>query len=86
MDKESAKEFLFLSRKERKIYISKNLQELLDMNKNELFWIYAVLETESGETLMKMDWSYSGEPIIMERFIHLDFFLKFHSLYKIIRI
>ena len=72
MDKERAKEFLFDADDENKIYISKDLQKLIDMNDGRLIGIFAVLETESGDTLMNMDWAYSGEPIIMDRFIHKD--------------
>lgn len=79
MDKEKAREYLFDSQDEHKIYISKDLQKLMDMNSGELFFIYAVVETESGDTLMEMDWSYAGEPIIMHRFIHKDYFIKFKN-------
>ena len=81
MDKEKAKAYLFDATHNgdcMTLYKSKDLQKLLDMNDGELFFIYAILETESGDTLMHMDWSYSGEPIIMDRFIHLDYFLKYH--------
>jgi hypothetical protein len=77
MDKERAKEFLFDCPNTNKFYISKNLQTLLDMNDGDLYFIYAVVETESGDTLMNMDWSYSGEPIIMGRFIHKDYLIKY---------
>lgn len=79
MDKEISKEFLFDEKKSNNIYISKDLQKLLDMNDGELFFIYAVIETDSGDTLMNMDWNYAGEPIIMGRFIHKDFLLKFKN-------
>lgn len=79
MDKEQAKEFLFDDEKTHKIYISKDLQKLIDMNDGELFFIYAVIETESGDILMKMDWSYAGEPIIMQRFLHKEFLIKFKN-------
>lgn len=88
MDKELAKAFLFdathVKHNCKSLYKSKDLQRLMDMNDGELFFIYAIIETESGETLMNMDWSYSGVPIIMRRFIHLDFFLKYHWNKKII--
>lgn len=77
MDKEKAKEYLFDDPKTHKIYISKDLQKLMDMNGGELCFIYAVLETETGDTLMDMEWSYAGEPIIMHRFIHKDYLIKF---------
>lgn len=79
METVKAKEFLFDSPKRNKIYISKDLQKLMDMNDGELFFIYAVIETESGDTLMNMDFSYSREPIIMGRFLHKDFLLKYKA-------
>lgn len=88
MDKEKAKAFLFDATHGNKhcmtLYKSKDLQRLLDMNNGELFFIYAIIDTESGETLMNMDWSYSEEPIIMNRFIHLEYFLKYHWDKKVI--
>ncbi len=79
MDKEKAKEYLFDDQNSHKIYISKDLQKLMDMNDGDLLFIYAVIETESGDTLMNMEWSYSGEPIIMHRFIHKDYFIKYKN-------
>ena len=79
MEKEKAKEYLFDDKNSHKIYISKDLQKLMDMNDGELFFIYAVVETESGDTLMNMEWSYSGEPIIMRRFIHKEYFIKYKN-------
>lgn len=84
MDKERAKEYLFDDQNSHKIYISKDLQKLIDMNDGDLPFIYAVIETESGDTLMNMDWSYSGEPIIMNRFIHKDYFIKYKNKEAII--
>ena len=86
MDKERAKEFLLDDDDNGKIYISKDLQKLLDMNENSLIGIFAVLETESGETLMHMDWAFSGEPIIMGRFIHKEFFLDANSHKEVVHI
>ena len=79
MDKEKAKEFLFDDQETHKMYISKDLQKLIDMNDGKLFFIYAVIETESGDTLMEMDWNYAGEPIIMRRFIHKEFLTKYKN-------
>ncbi len=88
MDKERAKEFLFDADiiDENKIYISKDLQTLMDMNEGRLISIFAVVETESGDTLMYMDWAYSGEPIIMGRFLHKDFFLDANSNQEVVNI
>ncbi len=86
MDKERAKEFLLDDDDSGKIYISKDLQKLLDMNGNSLVGIFAVLETESGDTLMHMDWDYSGEPIIMGRFLHKEFFFNANSHQEVVYI
>jgi hypothetical protein len=86
MDKERAKEFLLDDDDNGKIFISKDLQKLLDMNGNRLIGIFAVLETESGDTLMHMDWAYSGEPIIMGRFLHKEFFLDANSHQEVVYI
>lgn len=76
MDTAKAKEFIFLDIwNDEKIYISKDLQTLIDMNDGSLTSIYAVVDTESGEKLFDMDFAYSGEPIIMRVFLHKKFFM-----------
>jgi len=76
MDTAKAKEFIFLDLlNDEKIYISKDLQTLIDMNNGSLTSIYAVVDTESGEKLFEMDFAYSGEPIIMRVFLHKKFFM-----------
>lgn len=84
MDKERAKSFMYAP--DEKIYMSKNLQDLLDLSNNSLTYIYAILETESGDTLCNMDWSYSGEPIIMDRFIHLEYYLNHYWFKEIVKL
>lgn len=76
MDKEKAKEFIFFEPLEEIIYISKNIDKLIELNEGSLANIYAVVDTESGEKLFEMDFAYSGEPIIMRVFLHKDFFMK----------
>lgn len=82
MDIEKAKAFIFndsvVNVHSNAIYKSKVLQRLLDKNNGKLIFIYAIIETESGEMLMEMDWSYSGDPIIMHKVIHLEFYMKFY--------
>lgn len=77
MDKEKAKEFIFLDIRNdvEKIYISKYLDKLIELNEGTLNSIYAVVDTESGEKLFEMDFAYSGEPIIMRVFLHKKFFM-----------
>jgi len=74
MDKAKAKEFIFLDTIDtictNKIYVSKDLDKLIDMNNGSLISIYAVVDTASGEQLFDMDFDYSGEPIITRAFIH----------------
>lgn len=77
---------MYAPEEDKKIYVSKDLQKLLDLSDNRLINVYAILETESGDTLMNMDWSYSGEPIIMDRFIHLEYYLDHYWFKKIIRL
>ena len=80
MDKERAKSFVLNKVHDcNKIYVSKDLQKLMDLNDGELYFIFAVVETDSGDTLCNMDWSYANEPIIMGRFIHKDYFFKYYS-------
>ena len=90
MDKERAKAFLFdaglIGENENKIYISKDLQKLMDMNEGWLINIFAIVETESGDTLMYMDLDYSGEPIIMGRFLHKDYFLQANCNQEVVNI
>ena len=93
MDKEKAKAFLFDATHDtiygNTLYKSKDLQKLLDMNDGGLFFIYAIVETINGDMLMDMDWSYSREPIeplIMNTFTYLDYFLKYHWDKKVINL
>lgn len=86
MDKEKAKEFILLSQNRKKIYISKNVDELIELNNGRLKDVYAVLNTEIGEKLFEMDFAYSGTPIIMGVFVHKDFFVKYYNNAKIIEL
>lgn len=86
MEKERAKKFLFCDLDSRKLYVSKDLQTLLDLNAKSLIDVYAIVETESGDTLCNMDWAYSGEPIIMGRFIHLKYFLDHYWNFDIVNV
>lgn len=76
MDKEKAKEFIFFEPLDEIIYISKDIDKLIELNEGSLANVYAVVDTETGEKLFEMDFAYSGEPIIMRVFLHKDFFMK----------
>lgn len=86
MDKGKAKEFIFFEPLEEVIYISKDLDKLIELNGGSLTGIYAVVDTENGEKLSEMDFAYSGEPIIMRVFLHKNFFMKHYWNRKIIEL
>lgn len=87
MDKERAKEFIYYDDDSNVIYISKDVQKLIDINPHhDLNWIYAVVDTENGEKLFEMDFAYSGEPIIMRVFLHKEYFMEYHWTAKIIEL
>lgn len=87
MDKAYAKEFIFLDYlATNKIYISKDLDKLLEINKGRLIGIYGVIDTENGEKLMEMDWSYGGEPILMRVFVHKKYFMNHYCNREIINL
>lgn len=79
METVRAKEFLFDDIETCNVFISTDLQKLMDMNEGELSFIYAVIETEDGDILANMDWSYAGEPIIMQRFVHKEFLIRYKN-------
>ena len=64
---------------DQKIYISKDLNKILEKTDGELISVYAALEMPNGLTLFTMDFSCSDEPLIMHRFMHIDSFIKFNN-------
>lgn len=85
MDIAKAKEFIYNDVKSNKIYISKDFDKLLDKVPYRLTKLcFAVVDTESGPILFEMDDSYSGEPIIMRRFMHYDSFMNYYTKKKIV--
>ena len=86
MDKEKAKEFIFYEILEDKIYVSKNIDSLIELNDGSIIGIYAVVDTENGEKLFEMDFAYSGEPIIMRVFLHKAYFMDYHKGAEIINV
>lgn len=87
MDKEKAKEFIYYDYDNNIIYVSNDVQKLIDIHPYKMLtWIYAVVDTESGEKLFEMDFAYSGEPIIMRVFLHKEYFMKYHWTAKVIRV
>lgn len=84
MEKEKAKEFWFIDHDSKKIYISKDVQVLIDLNDGRLISVFAVVETAVGDKLFEMDFAYSGEPIIMRVFLHKEFILNWYIDYRVV--
>lgn len=70
------------------LYKAKKLQTLFDEVKLARYYIglMGVLDTEIGEVLFKVEESYSGEPILMERVMHIKSFMGFHPYAKIVEL
>ena len=49
------------------------------MNGGMLIGIYAVIDTPSGEKLFNLDYSYDGEPMIMDVFVHKKTYLEYRG-------
>lgn len=81
-----AKEFIFEDEERETFFISKSLDKILEKSDNKLYHVYAVLDTQVGEKLFQMDWSYGGEPIIMRVFLHKGYLLKYYDYYKIVEL
>lgn len=82
-----AKEFIYNPvsiHSENKLYISKDLDKILEKTDGELISVYAILETPEGLVLFDMDFTYAGEPIILRKFMHKDSYLGFYSHKEII--
>lgn len=86
MELQNAKEFIFNDMDAHKIYISKDLQKLRDMNNGFLEFITAVVETESGDTLMELDTNYNGEVYIWRRVIHKDYYMKHYCNWEVVKV
>lgn len=86
MDIARAKEFILIPLlDDTKIFISKSLDKILDQNGEDgLTSVYGVIDTEDGEVLMTTDYAYSGEPILMRRFLHKKFFINEFTTKEII--
>ena len=90
MDIAKAKEFIFLdtisSLSTGKIYVSKDVHKLIEMDGGTLISIFAVVDTPSGEKLFDMDFSYSGEPLIFGVFVHKGFFMRAYGHLDVVNV
>ena len=86
MDIVKAKEFILMPVLiDDKIFVSKSLDKILEKNGDDsLIGVYGVIDTPDGEVLMTTDYSYSGEPIMMRRFLHKKFLINEFTTKEII--
>ena len=70
------------------LYKAKKLQTLFDEVElaRDYIGLMAVLDTEIGEVLFKVEESYYGEPILMEQVMHIKSFMGFHTYAKIVEL
>ena len=82
MDISKAKKFVCINYDDESIYISKDVNRLLTMADDIGSNVLSIIDTEAGEQLFEVDIAYSGEPIILRRFMHIDSFMKFYKSYN----
>lgn len=83
-----AKKFVFYDVLQHKIYISKKLDILFEKVEDAKLYsgLFGILDTEIGEVMFKIEESYSGEPIIMDKVMHWESFIKFHRYFDYIEL
>ena len=87
MNIENATEFIFRPLDgQTKLYISKDLQKLIDMNNHRLVGIYAVFKIGYTDILMAMCWNKCGEPIVMSKFVDKLFFMHFYQSWDVVNL
>lgn len=85
MDIAVAKEFIY--KREGAIYISTDLSRIEEVaGRGKLYLAYGVVDTPSGEKLFHIDYAYSGDPILMDVFLHKDYFMKYYDHLKVIHL
>lgn len=85
MDIAVAKEFIYKS--EGAIYISTDISRIEDVaGIGKLYLAFGVVDTPLGEKLFYIDYAYSGEPILMDVFVHKDIFMDYYSHLKVIHL
>lgn len=83
MEISKCKIFIYRNVLANEIYFAKDLNTLLscidEHNKSSLF---GLIEIENGDTLFSIDFTYSGEPFVWDRFMHIKSFLGFFPYSK----
>ena len=88
MEIAKAKRFVFYDVMQHKIYVAKKIETLFDQFEDARLYcsLFAILDTEIGEVMFKVEESYSGEPIIMDKVMHWESFIKFHRYFDYIEL
>lgn len=90
MDIAKAKFFVYhddlhIAFQDQTIYISKEIQPILDKSKYGI-GVYGVVDTPAGEKMIKVEFDYQGEPILMctmmGTFLHFDTFMQSYQQVK----
>lgn len=90
MDISTAKFFVYhdnlhIAYQDQTIYISKDLQSILDKSKYDI-GVYGVIDTTAGEKMVKIEFDYQREPYLdsgmMGMFLHFDTFMESYQQVK----
>ena len=93
MDIKKAKQFVYIPVNRDNIFISNNLQKLLEMSKSSEYFcstcgvktVYALIDTDRGETLMHLS-KQSEKYVISERYLLWKYIPKIYSNRKIVNL
>lgn len=86
MDIVKAKKFIFDDHCTNVIYVSKDLDKILEKADNLVCIVKAVVDTPNGEKIFDMDTAYDGEPIIMRCIMHYDSYFSYYHNRKIVEL
>jgi hypothetical protein len=88
MELAKVKKFVYYDARQKVIYTAKDLSTIFEEFEDSRLYagLYGIIDTEIGEVMFKIDESYFGEPIVMDRVMHWDSFMKFHCMTKFIKL
>jgi hypothetical protein len=67
------------------IHICKSIDDILRIDNwsKRCVGTFGIVETEHGDIAFEIELTYSGEPYVWKKFMHIESFLKFHPYAKI---
>lgn len=86
MDVAKAKKFLVENHISGTVYVSKDLEKIIDKADGLVCICKAVVDTPNGEMIFNMDTAYDGEPIIMRRLMHYNSYFSYYQNRKIVEL